>query len=43
MDDEKPGEDRATAGEWIQYIDLWPVKEYPYIERFVFQPPRGRP
>ena len=40
MDDEKPGEDKASAGEWIQFIELWPVKGYPWIERFVFQPAR---
>ena len=38
MDHEKTGEDRTTAGEWIQFIELWPVKDYPGIERYVFQP-----
>jgi hypothetical protein len=37
MDDTKPGEDSATAGEWIQYVDLWARKDYPSIERYVFQ------
>jgi hypothetical protein len=41
MDDEKPGEDSLTAGEWIQYIDLWPAKTYSSFDRFVFQPPRS--
>jgi hypothetical protein len=40
MDDEKAGEDTVTAGEWIQYIDLWPAKTFPSFERYVFQPPR---
>ena len=40
MDEAKPGEDPTTAGEWIQYIDLWPEKDYPGIERFFFQPSR---
>jgi hypothetical protein len=39
MDDEVPGEDKATAGEWIQYRDVWPRKDYPGIERLVFAPP----
>lgn len=41
MDDAKAGEDPTTAGEWIQYIALWPQKTYTGIDRFVFQPPRG--
>lgn len=41
MDDANPGEDLATAGEWIQYIDLWPAKGYTGMDRLVFQPPRG--
>jgi hypothetical protein len=41
MDDEKPGEDSLTAGEWIQYIDLWPAKTYSSFDRYVFQPPRS--
>lgn len=40
MDDAKPGEDSSTAGEWIQHVGLWAKKEYPWIERYVFQPPR---
>jgi len=39
MDDEVPGEDKATIGEWIQYIDVWPRKDYPGIDRLVFAPP----
>jgi hypothetical protein len=39
MDDEVPGEDKATAGEWIQYLDVWPRNDYPGIERLVFAPP----
>jgi hypothetical protein len=39
MDDSVAGEDPVTAGEWIQYIDLWEKKNYPGIERFVFAPP----
>jgi hypothetical protein len=27
MDEEKRGEDPKTAGEWIQYIELWPRSE----------------
>jgi len=42
MDDEKPGEDSLTAGEWIQYIDLWPAKTYSSFDRYVFQAPRGQ-
>ncbi len=38
MDEEKPGEDRATAGEWIQYVELWPAKDYSGMDRLVFQP-----
>ncbi len=39
IDDERPGEDAATAGEWIQYIDLWAAKNYSGIDRLVFTPP----
>lgn len=39
LDDPVAGEDPATAGEWIQYVDLWEKKSYPYIERYVFAPP----
>jgi hypothetical protein len=38
MDEERPGEDARTAGEWIQYIELWPRKDYPGIDRLVFGP-----
>ena len=36
VDEEKQGE-AADAGEWIQYVDLWPAKDWPGFERFVFQ------
>jgi hypothetical protein len=39
IDDEKPGEDPATAGEWIQFIDLRRRADYPWIERYEFAPP----
>jgi hypothetical protein len=39
MDDEKPGEDPVTAGEWIQVIDLRRRADYPWIERYEFAPP----
>lgn len=39
MDDPAPGEDEATAGEWIQFVEIWPRKDYPGIERLVFAPP----
>ncbi len=39
MDDPVAGEDPATAGEWIQYVDLWAYQTYPYIERYEFAPP----
>jgi hypothetical protein len=38
MDDPVPGEDTATAGQWIQFIDLWPEATYPGREFLVFQP-----
>jgi hypothetical protein len=38
MDDPKDGEDKTTAGEWIQTIDLWAHDNFPYIERYVFAP-----
>ncbi len=41
LDDPKPGEDQATAGEWIQYVDLRTRKDYPWIERYVFAPPEN--
>ena len=41
MDDEVPGEDRQTAGKWIQFIDLWSREDYPSIERYVFAPASG--
>ncbi|MEP6492065.1 MAG: hypothetical protein ABJF01_05275 [bacterium] len=41
MDDARPGEDTATAGEWVQVLDLWAAKTYSGFDRFVFQSPRG--
>lgn len=38
MDDEVEGEDKATAGEWIQTVDLRARDDYPYIGRYVFAP-----
>ena len=38
MDDPVAGEDPATAGEWIQFIELWPEATYPGREFLVFQP-----
>jgi hypothetical protein len=43
MDEAQPGEDRTTAGEWIQYIELWPAKGYSGFDRLVFQPPHVPP
>ena len=40
LDDPVRGEDAATAGEWIQFIDLWERSHYPGIERFSFTTPR---
>ncbi|MBA3544753.1 MAG: hypothetical protein H0T83_09995 [Chthoniobacterales bacterium] len=42
MDEAKLNEDAATAGEWIQYIELWPADSYPGFERLVFPPAQGR-
>lgn len=38
MDDEVEGEDKATAGEWIQYVEVWAKDNYPSIERYNFAP-----
>jgi len=38
LDDPQSGEDPATAGDWIQYVDLWTRAGHPYIERYVFAP-----
>ena len=38
MDKAQPNEDPANAGEWIQYIELWPADTYPGFERLVFAP-----
>lgn len=42
MDEARPNEDPTTAGEWIQYIELWPADSYPGFERLVFQPAQHR-
>lgn len=42
VDDAAPGEDAATAGRWIQFVDLWQREDYPSIERYVFAPRAGR-
>jgi hypothetical protein len=39
IDDPAPGEDSATAGAWIQYVDLSTRENYPNIDRYVFAPP----
>lgn len=39
LDDPTPGEDSATAGDWIQYVELFTRKDSPGIERYVFAPP----
>jgi len=41
MDDEVPGENKESAGRWIQYIQLWSHDDYPSIERYVFAPASG--
>jgi hypothetical protein len=41
MDDPRPGEDAATAGAWIQYIELTERESYSGIERYAFAPWRG--
>jgi hypothetical protein len=38
MDDPVDGEDKASAGEWIQTVDLRAHDDYPYIERYAFDP-----
>jgi hypothetical protein len=38
MDDPVAGEDAATAGKWIQFIELWLEASYPGREFLVFQP-----
>jgi hypothetical protein len=40
MDEEKPGDNPKTAGEWIQFIEVWPEKESPGLDRMVFRPAR---
>jgi hypothetical protein len=42
MDEAKPNEDAESAGEWIQYIELWPADSYPGFERLVFAPAQER-
>jgi hypothetical protein len=39
IDDPEPGEDSATAGAWIQYVDLSTRENNPNIDRYVFAPP----
>lgn len=39
VDDPVTGEDPATAGRWIQYIDLLKRADYPWIERYAFVRP----
>jgi hypothetical protein len=39
IDDPVPGEDSATAGAWIQYVDLSTRENYPNIDRYVFAAP----
>jgi hypothetical protein len=41
MDDPVPGEDAATAGEWIQFVELWARRTYPGFDRFEFAPPKN--
>lgn len=41
LDDPKADEDPATAGEWIQYVDLRTRDSYPFIERYEFAPPEN--
>jgi hypothetical protein len=41
LDDPKPGEDPATAGEWTQYVELRTRVDFPLIERYVFAPPQS--
>ena len=40
LNDEMPGEDKATAGEWIQYVDLWEKSGYPGLGDLIFAPPQ---
>jgi hypothetical protein len=40
MDEEKPGDDPKISGEWIQFIEVWPEKELPGLDRLVFRPAR---
>jgi hypothetical protein len=42
MDEAQSNEDPATAGKWIQYIELWPADSYPGFERLVFPPTKAR-
>jgi hypothetical protein len=41
MDDPVQGEDLATAGEWIQFVELWARRTYPGLGRFEFAPPKN--
>jgi hypothetical protein len=42
MDEAQLNEDATAAGEWIQYIELWPSDSYPGFERLVFPPAQER-
>jgi hypothetical protein len=39
MDEPRPGEDAAVAGEFIQVVSLWSRADYGSLERYVFAPP----
>jgi hypothetical protein len=39
VDEPVDGENPATAGRWIQYVDLRQRADYPWIERYVFTRP----
>ena len=43
MDEPRPDEDAASAGEFIQVIALWARADYPSLERYVFAPPAAVP
>ncbi|HEY1654992.1 MAG TPA: hypothetical protein VGF86_07775 [Candidatus Tumulicola sp.] len=36
VDEPVAGENPATAGRWIQYVDLQKRNDYPWIERYAF-------
>jgi hypothetical protein len=37
MGEEKSGDDPKTSVEWIQFIEVWPGKELPDLDRLVFR------